>query len=79
LPTNQLYQLKKVTIATQATELIMERSDAFSFQYVAQDESYVLFGDRLHPDDEWASGTTVYKYDLATKDVHALTRDISGR
>lgn len=76
LSTNQLYQLKKVTIATQATELIMERSEAFSFQYVAQDESYVLFGDRLHPDDEWASGTTVYKYHLATKDVHALTRDI---
>ena len=76
LPQNQNYHIKKVDIATKNSTTILTRDEGFSFNYVAKDESYLIYADELNPEDEWDYGATVYWYDLATKESHSLTTSI---
>lgn len=60
--------IRKITITDSQSETIMTSSDAFSLSYVAKDESYLLFNSAKDPEDDWAYGQKVYRYDLATKE-----------
>lgn len=76
LPQNQHYHIKKVDIATKDITTILTREEGFSFNYVAKDESYLIYADELNPEDEWDYGATVYWYNMATKESHSLTTSI---
>ncbi|MFL2099472.1 S9 family peptidase [Desemzia sp. FAM 23989] len=76
LPENQQYHVKKVDIATKNSHTILTRKESFALNYVAKDESYLIYADELDPDDEWDYGATVYWYDIATKESHSLTTSI---
>ncbi|MFL2133459.1 alpha/beta fold hydrolase [Desemzia sp. FAM 24101] len=76
LPENQQYRVKKVDIATKNSHTILTRKESFALNYVAKDESYLIYADELNPDDEWDYGATVYWYDIATKESHSLTTSI---
>lgn len=78
MPEDLLYQIKKISINQEESEVVLEENRSLSLGYVAKDESYLLFFDRLDPEDEWVYGGSMYKYDLATKDIQLLTEDIPG-
>jgi dipeptidyl aminopeptidase/acylaminoacyl peptidase len=77
-PEDRLYQIKKIAIDADDPELIHEENRSLSLGYVAKDESYLLYFDRLDPDDEWVYGGSVYKFDIATKNVELLTEEVPG-
>lgn len=77
-PEDCLYQIKKISIGDDEPDLVYEGDRSLSLGYVAKDESYLLYFDRLDPDDEWVYGGSVYKYDIATKNVELLTEEIPG-
>ncbi|MBM6615520.1 S9 family peptidase [Desemzia sp. RIT804] len=76
LPQNQNHHVKKIDIATKSSSTILTRKESFALNYVAKDESYLIYADELNPEDEWDYGATVYWYDLATKESHSLTTSI---
>ncbi len=76
LPSDLTYQIKKVDIATKQDQVILEKDRPVGLSYVAKDESYLLFGDKLNPEDEWVYGGSVYKYSIATKVTSLLTSEI---
>lgn len=73
---DRLYQVKKVSVSTKDNALVLEKDRAFRLQYVSKDESYILYVDKLNPDDEWTYGASVYEYDLRSKTAHLVTKDI---
>ena len=75
LPEDLTYQVKQVAVASQEVSTVLEKDQAFNLQYVAQDESYLLYVDRLDPDDEWVYGASVYEYNLAQKTARLVTGD----
>ncbi|WP_028274315.1 S9 family peptidase [Atopococcus tabaci] len=76
LPQDRMHQIKKVDVASKNTQLIVEYDRPIQLNYVAKDESYLLFGDRLNVEDEWQYGGTVYWYDVAAKQARPLTTQI---
>lgn len=70
------YQVKKLDVATKHASLILEKDRPFSLQYVSKDESFLLYVDKLNPDNEWVYGASVYEYDVATKSAQLVTKDI---
>ena len=71
------YQLKKQSVyLEEASQLILEETNAFGLSYVAQDESFLLLSEDLDKADEWVYGSTVYHYDIKTKERYSLTREI---
>ncbi|MEG2708701.1 MAG: S9 family peptidase, partial [Vagococcus sp.] len=71
------YQLKKQSVyLEEASQLILEETNAFGLNYVAQDESFLLLSEDLDKADEWVYGSTVYHYDIKTKERYSLTREI---
>lgn len=77
-PTDLLYQIKKVSIDKDEPELILEEERSLSLGYVAKDESYLLYFDKLEPEDEWVYGGSMYKYDVVSKTTTLLTEDVPG-
>lgn len=77
-PEDRIYQIKKISIGDEEPELVHEEDRSLSLGYVAKDESYLLYFDRLDPDDEWVYGGSMYKFDLATKNVELLTKEVPG-
>lgn len=75
-PEDRSYQIKKIAIDQEEPELVLEEERPLSIGYVAKDESYLLYFDRLDPEDEWVYGGSMYKYDLATGDRKLLTEEI---
>lgn len=75
LPEDRLYQIKKVAHTADETEaeIVLEKDRAVGLGYVAKDESYLLYYDRLDPEDEWVYGGSMYKYDVKAKDATLLT------
>jgi len=78
IPEDRLYQIKKTTAGADEPELVLEEDRILSLGYVAKDESYILYFDRLDPEDEWVYGGSMYKYDLDTKNVELLTEEVPG-
>jgi len=78
IPEDRLYQIKKTTASTEKPELVLEENRVLSLGYVAKDESYILYFDRLDPEDEWVYGGSMYKYDIDTQDVELLTEEVPG-
>jgi len=78
IPEDRLYQIKKTTPGVDEPELVLEEDRVLSLGYVAKDESYILYFDRLDPEDEWVYGGSMYKYDLDTEDVELLTEEVPG-
>lgn len=80
LPENQTYQIKRLEVADlhqlEKPELILEMDRTFHLSYVAKDQSYLLYNDRIDPENEWVYGGTIYRFDLQTKKAENLTRDI---
>lgn len=76
LPQNKNHHIKKITVATKKIEPILTQSEPFSLHYVGKDESFLIYSDRLDPEDEWVYGATVYWYDLASKHNRSLTAAI---
>lgn len=70
------YQIKKIDIATKASSLILDKDRPVRLQYVSQDESYLLYVDKLNPEDEWVYGASVYEYDIASETAQLITKDI---
>lgn len=70
------HQVKKVSVATKEHSVILEKDRAFRLQYVSKDESYLLYVDKLNPDDEWAYGASVYEYDLAAQTSQLVTENV---
>lgn len=77
-PEDKLFQIKKIDVATKNDQLILEEDRPIGLSYVSKDESYLLVSDKLNPDDEWAFGGSVYKYDIASKETHLLTASVEG-
>ncbi len=78
LPEDRLYQIKKATLSGAEPEVVLEEDRGLSLQYVANDESYLLYYDRLDPEDEWVYGGSLYKYDLVSHERSFLTNDVPG-
>ncbi|WP_423188547.1 prolyl oligopeptidase family serine peptidase [Alkalibacterium sp. f15] len=72
----KMYQIKKIDRSTKKASVILEKDRPFSLQYVSKDESFLLYVDKLNPDDEWVYGASVFEYDIATKDAQLVTKDI---
>lgn len=70
------YVVKKIDTATKAVSVILEKENPFRFQYISKDESFLLYGDRLNPDDEWVYGSSVYEYDVAGQTSRLVTADV---
>ncbi|MCC5894294.1 MAG: S9 family peptidase [Alkalibacterium sp.] len=70
------YQVKKVSVATKEESLVLEKDRAFRLQYVSKDESFLLYVDKLNPDDEWTYGASVYEYDLDSETSQLVTKDV---
>lgn len=70
------HRVKKIDLATKAVSVILEKETPFRLQYVSKDESFLLYGDRLNPDDEWVYGASVYEYDVASKSSQLVTSDV---
>lgn len=78
IPEDRTYQIKKITLGSKEAETVLEEDRSLSLQYVANDESYLLYYDRLDPEDEWVYGGSLYKYDVVTKERKLLTEDVPG-
>lgn len=78
IPEDRLYQIKKITLSEKEPDLILEENRGLALQYVAKDESYLLYFDRLDPDDEWVYGGSLYKYDMKSHDRTLLTNSVPG-
>lgn len=76
IPEDRSYQIKKITLDKNEPERIIESKRSLSLSYVATDESYLLYFDRLDPEDEWVYGGSVYKYDLVSGETKLLTEEI---
>ncbi|MGX6969733.1 alpha/beta hydrolase family protein [Vagococcus bubulae] len=76
LDLNATYQLSKIVLATKEESVMFETTDEINLTYVSKDESYVLLGRDKEPQDEWDYGSTLYKYDLATKSLMSLTESL---
>lgn len=72
-PEDKLFQIKKIDVATKKEQTILEKDRPVGLSYISNDESFLLFSDKLDPEDEWVYGGSVYKYDIATKEAHLLT------
>ncbi len=75
-PENRSYQIKKIALQQEEPEVVLEEERPLSLGYVAKDESYLLYFDRLDPEDEWVYGGSMYKYDLRTRETKLLTEEI---
>lgn len=78
IPENRVYQIKKIRLDAEESELVLEENRRLSLQYISNDESYLLYYDRLDPEDEWVYGGSLYKYDIETKNRTLLTADMPG-
>lgn len=76
IPTDLTYQIKKIEIATKNKQLILEKDRPIGLSYVAKDESYLLYVDKLNPEDEWVYGGSIYKYVLSTDITTMLTSSV---
>lgn len=72
---DKTYQVKKLDVAAKNESVILEKDRPFSLQYVSKDESFLLYVDKLNPDDEWVYGASVYEYDLNLKESQLVTKD----
>ncbi|SFK74732.1 Dipeptidyl aminopeptidase/acylaminoacyl peptidase [Marinilactibacillus piezotolerans] len=75
-PTDLIYQIKKIEVATKQAQIILEKERPIGLSYVAKDESYLLYTDKLNPEDEWVYGGSIYKYTLSTNITTMLTSSI---
>lgn len=75
-PEDKNYQIKKIDVSTKKEQVIIEQDRPAGLSYVAKDESFILYSDKLDPEDEWAYGGSVFKYDCATGDSLLLTSDV---
>ena len=73
---NCLQQVKKISVSKKESTLILEKDRPFRLQYVSKDESFLLYVDKLNPDDEWVYGASVYEYDIASETARLVTEDI---
>ena len=73
-----LYQIKKITLQQEEPKLVLEEERSLSLGYVAKDESYLLYFDRLDPENEWVYGGSMYKYDLVSEEIELLTKEVPG-
>ncbi len=76
IPEDRLYQVKKITLGATESEVVFEADRGINVQYIAKDESYFLYFDRLDPDDEWVYGGSLYRYDVAKKSSELLVSDM---
>ena len=76
LPEDRLYQIKKILLGHEEAEVVLEEDRGLSLQYVSKDESFILYYDRLNPEDEWVYGGSLYRYDLDTEKRELLTTDV---
>ncbi|AZP03925.1 S9 family peptidase [Jeotgalibaca ciconiae] len=76
LPQDRTYFIKKISVATEDVQTIMKEEHPIRLSYVSNDERYLLFGDDLDPEDEWSYGSTIYYYDLSSKEKRSLTTSI---
>lgn len=76
LPQDRTYFIRKISVATDDVQTIMEEEHPIRLSYVSNDERYLLFGDDLDPEDEWSYGSTIYYYDLSSKEKRSLTTSI---
>ena len=76
LPQDRTHQIKKVSIASNDTQLILEDEQRIGLSYVSNDESFFLLFDDLDRDDEWSYGGTVHYYDVKTKEKRSLTMSV---
>ena len=76
VPEDRTYQIKKINLGEEDAEVVLEEERGLSLQYVAKDESFILYFDRLDPDDEWVYGGSLYRYDVASEERELLTTDM---
>lgn len=77
LPQDRTQQVKKISVASSETQLVLEDEQRFGMSYVSNDESFMLLFYDLNRDDEWDYGGTVYYYDVKTKERRSLTTSVS--
>lgn len=78
IPEDRTYEIKKVSLGDKEVESVLADDRPLTLQYVAKDESYILYYDRLDPEDEWVYGGSLYKYDVVTKERELLTTEVPG-
>ena len=76
IPEDRSYQIKKISPKQEEPEMVIEAERPLSLGYVSKDESYLLYFDRLDPEDEWVYGGSMYKYDLSDGKTMLLTEEI---
>lgn len=74
--TDRSYQVKKISVAAKESSLVLEKDRPIRLQYVSRDESYLLYVDKLNPEDEWVYGASVYEYAIAEKSAKLITKEI---
>ncbi|MDZ7834099.1 MAG: hypothetical protein U5K84_00830 [Alkalibacterium sp.] len=66
---------EKLDVTAKEPSVILEKDRPFRLQYVSKDESFLLYADKLDPENEWVYGASVYELDLASKDSQLITED----
>ncbi|MGO4936138.1 alpha/beta hydrolase family protein [Fundicoccus sp. Sow4_H7] len=69
---NKKHLIRKINIRDGQADTVMTSDESFSLSYVQKDENYLLFNSAKDPEDEWAYGQKVYRFDLATQETTAF-------
>lgn len=75
LPNDKNYQVKKLDVESKKEAVVIEKDRPFKLQYVSKDERFLLYIDKLDPEDEWVYGASVYEYDINLKESQLITKD----
>lgn len=63
---DKAYYLSKLALTSLKSEQVMERSKPFKVNFIARDESYLLWSESRGYHDEWQLGEDLYRHNLSS-------------
>lgn len=76
LPNDMTTEIKKIDLKTKVIQDVFSVERSIALAAVAEDETFLIFYDKLNSEDEWEYGGTVYRYELETHFLESLTSSI---
>lgn len=70
------HAVKRISVAKRDVTEVLTMDRPFRLQYVSRDESYLLYADKLDPENEWVYGASVYEFDLAKGTSRLVTHSV---
>ncbi|EXJ23448.1 Acylamino-acid-releasing enzyme [Alkalibacterium sp. AK22] len=74
--TERKHAVRRISIAKRDVSDVLVMDRPFRLQYVSRDESYLLYADKLDPENEWVYGASVYEYDIAKETARLITQSV---